>query len=618
MTDPDNKTTGYTYNTMGKLLVTTKPNADTSTNAWDTAGELTGITYSGSSTPAVTYTYDSSGRRTSMTDGSGTTTYQHDVFGETTAVTTGSGATTTYGYDAAGNTTNIGYPTTGTSITRAFNAIEQLASITDPTSGITSFTYTKDGALTKTTYPNGTTNTIGYDNADQPTSSALAKGTTALGTITYARDNTGDLTGTTPGSGAPGSATTYGYSSNQYLTGSTVSGTTMGYAYDTVGNPTSLGANKTQAFDAAGRLCWTSTSTVGSPTCGSPATGGTTYAYDANGNRTGKTPTGGPATTYAYNAAGELTGVSGATTASYTYNGDGLRVTKTTGGATATFTWDSRGSVPTVLSDGSTDYVYGPAGVPVEQFTAGGANTAFFFTDAHGSTVDLTNSSGTITGSYAYTAWGTVASHTGASTPIEYAAAYSDSETGFLYLQARYYDPETGVFASVDALVSKTLAAYLYANNDPLNMLDPLGLWGWGDTWRLVGAIGVGVGVIALAATGVGLIADAGLLTVAIGFEAAETVGAVATTVALGAGTLGVGLDGASCAFGGDSEACSAMMMNGVGVGEGYVGAKIGSNGLPYSKQLGVGLGVAGLVPSGIGFGLDIHSFIKACSESEK
>lgn len=544
-TNQDSKTTAYTYDGMGRLKTTTKPNNDVISQTWDNAGQLTGISYSGTGTHAVAYTYDGDGRRTSMTDGTGTSTYSYDAFGETTSVTTGSGATTGYSYDAEGNTTGISYPTTGSHVTRHFNSLEQLDSVTDPAGASTSFGYSPDGMPTTIGFGNGDTSTVAYDNADQPSSSALTRGATGLGTITYGRDNSGDLTATTPSAGAPGSATTYGYNTNQYLTGSAIGSTTAAYNYDSVGDPTKL-ASATQVFDAAGQLCWTTTTTVSGPSCGSPAAGATTFSYDANGNRTGKTPSGSASTTYGYNAAGELTAVSGAASATYTYNGDGLRATKASGSISLTFTWDARGKVPQLLSDGSTDYVYGPTGTVVEQFTAGGASQTYYFADVHGSTVELANQSGSVMGSYAYNPWGVVSGHSGASTPLQYGGGYADAETGLIYLQARYYDPTTALFLSVDALVSHTLAAYLYTSNDPLNRMDPLGLdWNFG-TW--MGLISTAAGVLGIVADLTGFGAPVGL--------ALEGISIIAGTAAAiydcsNHDTLSCGLDAVGLASGG-------------------------------------------------------------------
>jgi RHS repeat-associated protein len=61
-------------------------------------------------------------------------------------------------------------------------------------------------------------------------------------------------------------------------------------------------------------------------------------------------------------------------------------------------------------------------------------------------------------------------------TPLQFAGAYADAESGLLYLVNRYYDPETGQFLSVDPAVTETGQPYGYANEDPLNGVDPLGL----------------------------------------------------------------------------------------------------------------------------------------------
>ena len=70
-------------------------------------------------------------------------------------------------------------------------------------------------------------------------------------------------------------------------------------------------------------------------------------------------------------------------------------------------------------------------------------------------------------------------SHTGASTPLEYDGQYTDAATGLQYLQARYYDPSTGQFLTVDPDVATTLSPYGYVAGDPLNAGDPSGLCGW-------------------------------------------------------------------------------------------------------------------------------------------
>ncbi|HUC15635.1 MAG TPA: RHS repeat-associated core domain-containing protein, partial [Acidimicrobiales bacterium] len=74
-------------------------------------------------------------------------------------------------------------------------------------------------------------------------------------------------------------------------------------------------------------------------------------------------------------------------------------------------------------------------------------------------------------------AWGNLTGSTGsATTSFMYAGAYYDSSTGLYYMQARYYDPLTGQFLSLDPDVAQTMAPFNYAGNNPVNANDPSGL----------------------------------------------------------------------------------------------------------------------------------------------
>ena len=164
----------------------------------------------------------------------------------------------------------------------------------------------------------------------------------------------------------------------------------------------------------------------------------------------------------------------GETSASYSYDGDGLRVTKTTGQTTLTYVWDLSGAVPLLLSDGTTSYIYDDQGLPIEQIK--GQTTLYYQRDQLGSTRLLTNASGATAGTYAYDPYGNLQNHTGSSdTPLRFAGGYQDSETGFYYLRARYYDPRTAQFLSRDPLSPLTQSPYGYVGGNPLNAVDPLG-----------------------------------------------------------------------------------------------------------------------------------------------
>src|SRR5206468_1776951 len=55
---------------------------------------------------------------------------------------------------------------------------------------------------------------------------------------------------------------------------------------------------------------------------------------------------------------------------------------------------------------------------------------------------------------------------------------YTDTETGFQYLRARYYDLSTGQFFNRDPITAITQQPYAYADDNPLNETDPSGLIG--------------------------------------------------------------------------------------------------------------------------------------------
>ena len=69
--------------------------------------------------------------------------------------------------------------------------------------------------------------------------------------------------------------------------------------------------------------------------------------------------------------------------------------------------------------------------------------------------------------------------HVGNQNPFRYRGYYYDTETGFYYLQSRYYDPETGRFINADNLVvtGEPLGANLFAycGNNPIANIDPTG-----------------------------------------------------------------------------------------------------------------------------------------------
>ena len=109
----------------------------------------------------------------------------------------------------------------------------------------------------------------------------------------------------------------------------------------------------------------------------------------------------------------------------------------------------------------------------------------YYTQNAHGDVVNLTDADGAITKSYTYDAFGVEQNIDDADTnAFRYCGEYYDSETGTIYLRARYYDPSMGRFISRDSYAGKnsdplSLNRYTYCHNNPIFYADPKGHSAW-------------------------------------------------------------------------------------------------------------------------------------------
>jgi RHS repeat-associated protein len=111
-------------------------------------------------------------------------------------------------------------------------------------------------------------------------------------------------------------------------------------------------------------------------------------------------------------------------------------------------------------------------------------NWYIFHSDHLGSSAFLTDASGDPTQHLQYMPFGEnfieQRSITSYYTPYTFSAKERDTETGYSYFGARYYDADISIWLSVDPMSDwfSSISGYAYCYNDPINHIDRFGLWG--------------------------------------------------------------------------------------------------------------------------------------------
>jgi RHS repeat-associated protein len=170
-------------------------------------------------------------------------------------------------------------------------------------------------------------------------------------------------------------------------------------------------------------------------------------------------------------------------------------------GGTVTFKYDPFGRrIQKTGPSGATGYLHDGINV-IEEVDAGGnavarytqgsgvdhplamtraGVTSFYEQDAPRSITSLSDTAGAITDTYTYDSYGNLTASSGTTTnPFRYTGREFDPETGLYYYRARYYDPQIGRFINEDPLgFDGGMDFYAYADNNPVNEIDPLGLQG--------------------------------------------------------------------------------------------------------------------------------------------
>ena len=267
------------------------------------------------------------------------------------------------------------------------------------------------------------------------------------------------------------------------------------YTYDSRGN---LLSKKTYAFTLGTLGTVQSTASYGYATDSwkdrLTSYNGQTITYDSIGNPL--TYNNGSAYTFTWEGRQMQSASKGNQTYSYTYNSDGLRASKTVGNTTYHYYWNSGKLIAMTYDDHYMIFTYTESGTPfsVTCYDAylDREYECLYITNLQGDVVgiyDAAKSSMVI--SYTYDAWGRLVGKDGTSSdyaqlemnnPLLYRGYQYDYETGFYYLQSRYYDPTVGRFLNSDDpmfwgangnILSCSL--FTYCNSNPINMADITG-----------------------------------------------------------------------------------------------------------------------------------------------
>ncbi|MBN2004448.1 MAG: RHS repeat protein [Anaerolineae bacterium] len=366
MDDPDMGQWYYAYDNAGNLTRQTDARGQRICFYYDALNRLTGKHYrTNNSCPTsnptlnVSYSYDAGtygkGRRTGMSDASGSTTWTYDARGQVTqtlqTINGGGQFRTQWGYDSMDRMVWMKYPenngggTLGEQVNFTYNVQGQVNGVAaGAVPYVSSSAYDEAGRLTQRVYGSSTLyNTYTY----YPWTTANGQGrlqalktgvsappnNTSLQSLAYTYDAVGNVLSIVDYKAGGTQTQSFTYDPLNRLKTATASGgsggtySTQTYFYNTIGNLTSKDGYQ-YGYEPAHPHAVTVLLGASYPI--------NTYAYDPNGNQITRNLNG-SLSTLTYDAENRLTAVSGATSASFVYDGDGARVKTVMGGVTTTY-----------------------------------------------------------------------------------------------------------------------------------------------------------------------------------------------------------------------------------------------------------------------------------------
>ena len=523
--------TGYnsgatTYDLNGNALTVTDANGNVTTNTYDALNRvLTANTICSDTSKNVSksYVYDNMGRVRSKTANGVQTSYQYDSLGRVYQELSPK-SFKGYFYEgvsqyAKEQLVGINHQTMYSSTQYEYDAEMRIAQVKESGNLTATYTYDANGNKVSETLANGVVSTYSYNGCNKVTKLVTKSGNSDISSYEYSYYLDGSDACKVRNENGTIETTSYDYDGLKRLTKEFISNgktaDTYSYEYDDYGNRSKMVANGSEEYETVydytvnGKYTAllqkeiktveeTSNTTISDGLAISPTdlitstaadakTEETAYSYDANGNQITKTAEG-KTETNTYDGLNQLIGFTdGETTASYKYNADGLRTSKTVDGKTINHIWDGNKQIVVDMDDSdwysAEVYVRGTNLLAKFSKQSGNVKTdyQYYTQNAHGDVVDLTDEDGAVTKSYTYDAFGVeVDPNSGDVNAFRFCGEYFDTETGTIYLRARYYQASIGRFISRDSYKGKntdplSLNLYTYCYNNPIIYTDPSG-----------------------------------------------------------------------------------------------------------------------------------------------
>ena len=372
----------------------------------------------------------------------------------------------TYSYTTKNNSISYQYGNNSLAYSAKSNDKSQTVSDSVKLNGTTAseskYSYDENGNVLTKSYGKSTSIANTYDSKNRITSTAYA-----------------------------GKTTNYTYDVNSQLTA--VSGTnySASYAYDSRGNITNKKVNGTSTVFDYSTDGWNDKLT---------SVNASALTYDANGN----VLTYGDKSFTWSNGRNLESIIDGNNKYSYTYDENGIRTSKTVNGVTTYY--NTKDGVILSQTDGTNTmyFQYDNDNTPVGIVLNG--TQYFYITNQMGDVIGITDTQGNALVQYEYDEWGKIGSITTTNNtdeentlaninPLRYRGYYYDNETGYYYLQSRYYDANLCRFINADDYnyldkdIVDGLNLFAYCNNDSVNRFDLDGCYSaskartYADSW---------------------------------------------------------------------------------------------------------------------------------------